>query len=96
MKYALISPNESVPYVSSWELIGNQYVPVSTVLGQRIAEVTTEEFEVASPLFWFICSDDVTSDSFYFDVVIQQIVKIPESPLKPENPQPAVDGAQAL
>lgn len=55
MKVALVSPNEVA------------YSYDGTPLGARIAEVTTQSFDVASPLFWVECSDDVISDQFYWN-----------------------------
>jgi len=80
MKNALISPNEQVSYISAWD--GQK--PVYTVLGQRVAEVADAQFEVAPPLFWLACADDVTAISFYYDATSLTIVQIPESPPKPE------------
>lgn len=54
MKHALISPNETV------------YSYDGTPLGQRVAEVSVAPFEVAPPLFWTDCADDVTADAFYY------------------------------
>lgn len=79
MKNALISPNEQVSYISAWD--GKK--PVYTVLGQRVAEVADAQFEVASPLFWIECADDVTSIGFYYSEISLAIVQIPESPLPP-------------
>ncbi len=64
---ALISPNELV--------IGSDGV----TLGFRVAQVSGLSFDVASPLFWVECSDDVVADQyFYADGVIQLIPITPE------------------
>jgi len=55
MKSALISPDEKV------------YKYDGTLLGERVAEVTVQPFEVAPPLFWVQCADDVATDQFYWD-----------------------------
>jgi len=89
MKNALISPNEQVFYISAWD----SQIPVYTVLGQRIAEVADAQFEVALPLFWLECSDDVNAMDYYYDNTIQLI---PASPPKPEPVQPVVSGSQTL
>jgi len=90
MKKALISPNEKVLYISGWD--GQS--PVYTELGQRVAEVCDAEFEVAAPLFWLDCADDVVADQFYYDGTAIQAV--PESPLQPEVIQPTTTGTQTL
>lgn len=56
--FCLISPNEPIynPYT------GEQ-------VGVRIAEVNSNQFEVASPLFWLECPEYLTSDNlsdFYY------------------------------
>jgi hypothetical protein len=90
MKKALISPNEQVSYISGWD--GQN--PVYTELGQRVAEVCDAEFEVATPLFWLDCADDVVADQFYYDGTAIQA--IPESPPKPTSVQPTTTGTQTL
>lgn len=68
---ALISPNEQV---ISYD---------GTVLGARVAEVSVTPFDVAPPLYWVGCADDVVADQFYFaDGVISPV------PIKPD-PEPA-------
>ena len=89
MKNALISPNEQVSYISAWD----GQVPVYTVIGQRVAEVVDAQFEVASPLFWLECADDVTAMGYYYDNSIQLI---PASPPKPEAVQPISTGTPTL
>lgn len=68
MKNALISPNEQV------------YKYDGTLLGVRVAEVSDTPFEVAPPLFWVECADDVVADQFYYDEATQTIIAIPVKP----------------
>ena len=68
MKQALISPEESV------------YKYDGTFLGERIAQVADQSFEVAPPLFWMECADDVIADEFYYDPATATIVLIPIKP----------------
>lgn len=75
MKQALISPEEKV------------YKYDGTLLGERIAEVSDSAFEVAPPLFWVPCNDDVAADQWYYDPATGSIAVIPLKP-KPE-PAPA-------
>jgi len=51
---ALISPQETV------------YADDGAVLGQRVAQVDEEGFEVAQPLFWVDCPDDCVQDKWYY------------------------------
>jgi hypothetical protein len=73
MKNALISPNEPV------------YSYDKTLLGVRVAEVCDTPFEVASPLFWVECADDVLADQFYYDTETQTIIAIPPRPIPPPD-----------
>jgi len=95
MKNALISPNEQVSYISAWD----GQTPVFTVIGQRVAQVENNQFEVAPPLFWLECADDVTAIGFYYSQISLAIVQIPESPPQPTiaaSDQPVTTGSQTL
>ena len=54
MNNALISPNEKV-YFNNAEI------------GERVAQVEPDgqTFEVANPLYWMPCEDDVVADMYY-------------------------------
>ena len=71
MKQALISPEEKV------------YKYDGTLLGERVAETTTTPFEVAPPLFWMACNDDVQADQWYYDPTNFTIDPIPVKPTPP-------------
>lgn len=73
MKNALISPEEKV------------YKYDGTLLGVRVAEVSDTTFEVASPLFWVECADDVVADQFYYDTETQTIIAVPPRPTPPPD-----------
>ena len=60
--------------------------------GYRVAQVEQETFEVAEPLFWVDCADDVEQDKFFFDPQDNTIKPIPA----PEPVNHTVDGAQTL
>lgn len=62
MKKALISPNE------------NAYSFDGTYLGIRVAQVEENAFEVASPLFWIDCEDDIKSEEVYYDMENSKIL----------------------
>ena len=80
MKQALISPNEQVYNYSNMPL------------GKRIAEVVTTSFQVAPPLFWVACADDVVADAWYYDAATSQIIQIPAAPIITAsfNPSPTL------
>ena len=76
---ALISPNEHVQYISSWNTSEKSPIPIFTKIGQRVAEVSATPFEVASPLFWVECSNNVVADQFYYDPSTSSIIALPEN-----------------
>jgi len=71
MKQALISPEEQV------------YSYDGTLLGVRVAQVTATPNEVAPPLFWTACNDDVVADQWYYDTATFTIDPIPVKPVPP-------------
>jgi hypothetical protein len=71
MKQALISPAEKV------------YKYDGTLLGERVADVADTSFEVAPPLFWTPCADDVVADQWYFDPSTSSINPVPVKPVEP-------------
>lgn len=75
MKKALISPAEDI-------IDSNTGV----VLGVRIAEVNSTTFEVAEPLYWIDCGDEVDATDYYYNTDTNQCVLIPEQvPTAEEN-----------
>jgi hypothetical protein len=44
--------------------------------GQRIAQMSAQEFDVAPPLFWAEVPDGVTPESHYWDAVAQAAVQV--------------------
>ena len=77
MKHALISPNETV------------YSYDGTPLGQRVAEVVSVPFEVAPPLFWVECAEEVAADRYYYAEGTILPVPVPPQPVEPGPPSPA-------
>lgn len=77
MKNALISPNESpVTYISGWTNTNpTQPILISIENSYRVCEVAQQTFEVAPPLFWVECQDDVVSDEWYYDLKSKNIIK---------------------
>lgn len=61
--------------------------------GYRVAEVANAPFEVAPPLFWVECADDIVADVYWYDFSNGAFVLVPTPP---EPEQPTVSGAQTL
>ena len=80
MKNALISPNESpIEYLSGWTTdIPPQPIYTQIENSCRVAEVSDQTFEIALPLFWTICADDVVADQFYYNTNDKEIYPVPD------------------
>lgn len=82
MKNALISPDETVVrYISGWTS-DNPPKPIFSNLANacRIAQVEDQTFEVAPPLYWVECADNVVAGDFYFNTQSNTIEQIPNLP----------------
>ena len=89
MKNALISPNESpIQYTSGWTT-DTPPEPILTSIENscRVAQVETQTFEVALPLFWTPCDDNVVAHQFYYNTSDKEIYPLPEHAPNP-NPNP--------
>lgn len=97
MKKALISPNETpIKHIIAWtEKEPYQPIYANYPNSCRVAEVLDNEFEIAPPLFWADCADDVVADQFYYDTANQTINPIVNAPM-PEPVQPTTDGTQTI
>jgi hypothetical protein len=73
MNNALISPNELI------------YSYEGVFLGHRIAECSQVTFEVAPPLFWVECDDQINSCDWCYNTEVNEFVAIPLPPLPIEN-----------
>lgn len=95
--YALISPQEEARYISEWSNT-KPYSPIYTVVGQRVADISTNEFPVANPLFWVTCEDTVIPDHYYYDATNKTINKIPTDITQtvPQNTQPTTTGTTTI
>jgi hypothetical protein len=85
MKNALISPNESpIYYISGWAT-NTPPEPIVTSIENscRIAQISDTSFEVAPPLFWVECADNITANKYYYDKNNNEIYPIP-----PDAPMP--------
>lgn len=78
MNHALISPNELI------------YDNNGTLIGERIAEVELQTFEVALPLYWIECADEVNAQDWYFQT------ETATCQLKPTEPQVLQDASQIV
>lgn len=95
MKKALISPNEKIMYISGWDTTKSPNEAIISFAPDlvRIAEICDNSFEVAAPLFWVDCDDEVSVETHAYNEATNQIV------LKLENqpqPQPVTQGTQTL
>jgi hypothetical protein len=74
--------------ISSQEVVTN----FDGTTGYRVAEVQETGFEVAEPLFWIDCADDVVADWFYYDTSDNTIKAVPVKPIV-EKPAQSVGDA---
>ena len=84
---ALISPDETtIEYTSSWTLVNDEYQPVVTTISnaQRVAQLEEvgNEFEVANPLYWKDCTDDIRLPA-YLDTNDNVVKNVPDEALNP-------------
>jgi hypothetical protein len=98
---ALISPNEMSPYLESWtynpRLKTWEPVYADVPDSWRVAQVQETTFEVASPLFWTDCADNVVADEWYYQTSTGLILQIPAPAPIPSAPsQQTTEGAQTL
>jgi hypothetical protein len=102
---ALISPNEISPYVVSWtyDHLEKRWIPIIEDIPDswRVAQVQEDSFEVAPPLFWTDCANDVVADEWYYQTSTGNILPVPAIPPIPDNipsanSQPVVSGAQTI
>lgn len=97
MKQALIDPDTSVRHIVSWTITP----PIKPVYATypnsaRVADVVTTSFDVAPPLFWVTCADDVMADQWYYDMSNGSINPVVNASTATQDSQPTVDGAQTL
>lgn len=67
MKKALISPDELVLHPKTQE-----------VLGIRVVQTSNIEFDVAPPLFWIECDNEVIEDEYYYVESSNKFFKFPK------------------
>lgn len=99
----LIDPRVTVQYISNWtyDPVKKYNIPEFSEYenSARVCQVQEQSFEIAPPLFWVDCADDVVADMFWYDKeteVISPIVDAPEPPLPPAEDQPSNTGTQQL
>ena len=85
MKNALISPTEQpIKYVSGYTTDTPPQLIWSDIENScRVAEVETQTFEVALPLFWTSCDDNVVADQWYYNTNDKEIYPVPEPAPEP-------------
>jgi hypothetical protein len=97
MKKALINPNQTASYISSWYY--NPYDKTTTPIyetyqnSQLVVDVENSEFEVAQPLYWLDCDDNVVTYRWYMDTSDNEFKEIVDA-LYPEaevQQQPVTD-----
>lgn len=54
--------------------------------GYRVAEVADNSFEIAPPLFWVECADDVVADVYWYDPSDETIKPVPVPVVEPTKP----------
>ena len=64
--------------------------------GYRVAEVAATTFEVAEPLFWVECNDEVVAGIFHYDPISEVILINPPTVALPLQQQPITTGSQSF
>lgn len=64
--------------------------------GYRIAQVSETIFEIAPPLFWTECADNIIANEYWYDPTDQQIKLIPPPQPQPDENQSTTNGTQTL
>lgn len=66
--------------------------------GYRVADTTAAPFEVAPPLFWIECADEIETDVYWYDPQTQSfgLTPEPEPQVVVQQAQPISQGAQTL
>jgi len=79
---ALIAPQQQSLLITNWVLVNGVYKPVVEPIpnSARVCEVAEVAFEVAPPLFWVACADDVIADQYWYNTVDESINKINNAP----------------
>ena len=97
---ALVDPTCEINSIVSWRKKLNIYEPVYQPIpnSARVCQVEPDEnvFPVAEPFYWVNCSEQITAEYYYYDLVASQFILIPNAPPYPSEAQPLVDGAQTI
>lgn len=96
MKKALISPKESVSHIVGWNELVDPAQPIFEKYenSTRIAEVCDQQFEVAYPMFWIDCEDNIVADQYWYNIETSQILPVENVPMP--TVQPVTEGTQTL
>lgn len=96
MKNALIDPTTSVQFIAAWTTTAPYKAIIETYTNSaRVCEVAVEPFEVAPPLFWTPCAEEVIADQWYYDTVALQLLPVVNAPIPmAEQSQPTQTGTE--
>jgi hypothetical protein len=86
MKNALIAPMQTPIYCVTGWTTDTPPEPILTPIENscRVAQVVTQTFEIALPLFWTPCDDDVVADQWYYNTSDKKIYLVPEPASNPD------------
>ena len=97
MKQALIDPTTSVRHIVAWTTASPPQPVYETYPNSaRVAEVIDTTFEVAPPLFWTSCADNIVADQWYYDTSNATFNPVVNADVSSQDLQPVINGAQAL
>ena len=91
---ALIDPTTSVQHVVGWDVDRNPILETYPN-SARVCETSANPFEVAPPLFWTPCADNIVADQFWYsttDATFSPVENVPPPPLQ----DPVATGVQTL
>jgi hypothetical protein len=82
---AIIDPRHKAIYISSWdETTPSSPTPIFSPIANsaRVCQVESEAtFNIAAPLFWTSCTDDVVADRFYYQTNTSTFLVVSDAPL---------------
>lgn len=66
--------------------------------GYRVADTAATPFEVATPLFWIECADEIETDTYWYNTETEsfELTPVPEPVVVTQQAQPISEGSQTL